>query len=140
MSWELFLIKAKSNAVNVFPLVVQTLVILLWTLVGAFSNEKGRGIRLKSFQDYCLQIGITQGSLLPTPRIRLPEIHVAGGRSPVWCAAFTDSGLPHFLDWQVMRTAMSLVNRVGTTYGNRAFVHVKLDPPVWEGRLVRCSI
>ena len=166
---EMFLIKAKSDAIETIKLFNQSLVIPTGLRLECLRGDRSTEYTARAFREYCLQIGVKlEFASTNTPQqTRANELAGQTLAAKVRCL-LTGLRLPNFLWGELMQTAVYLSNRVPHTalgnitpykalYGKdadlgqlraieaRTSVRVEshtrtLDPKSWEGRLCGYSM
>ena len=166
---EIFLIKAKSDAIDTVKLINPSLVTPTGLRLERLRGDRGTENTARAFQIYCLQIGVKL-EFASTNTSQQIGANARAGRTlaAIVRCLLTDSGLSNFLWGGLMQTAVYLINTVPhaalgnitpfralygkdadlghlRAMGARAFVHVetrtrKLDPKAWEGRLYGYSL
>ena len=154
---EIFLIKAKSDAIDTVKLFNQSLVTLTGLRLERVRGDRGTEYTARAFRKYCFQIGVKLEFASTNTSQQIGANERAGRTlAAIVHCLLTDSGLSNFLWGGLMQTAVYLSNAVPhtalgsitpyralygkdanlghlRTIGARAFVHVethtrKLDP------------
>ena len=110
---EIFLIKAKPQALDALELYNESLVIPNNMRLIRLREDKGTEFTSSEFRQYCHDIGVSLEFASPNTPQQIGSNERAGRTiAGIVRCLLVDSGLPHFLWGELMQTAVYVSNRV----------------------------